>query len=646
MVYWVAMYVERVPNRNSPPTVLLRESYRDRGHVKKRTLANLSKLPAAGIEALRRVLRGDRLVTPDETFTCVRSLPHGHVAAVLGAVRQLGLHTVIARQASRVRDLIVALVVARIIDAQSKLATARALAPESAVSTLGELLELGDVDQHELYAAMDWLVGRQAAVEQRLARRHLEDHTLVLYDLTSSYVEGTHCPLAQRGHSRDGKQGTLQVVFGLLCTAAGCPVAVEVFEGSTADPMTVRAQVEKIRTRFGLQRVVLVGDRGMLTAARIREDLEGVEGLRWITTLRAPTIRKLVAARTVTPSLFDERDLAEITSAEFPGERLIVCRNPLLAAERQRKRTELLEATNKDLEPIAAATRRTRNPLRGAAAIGVRVGKVINRHKVAKHFSTAITDTTFTFRRDDEKIAAEAHLDGLYIVRSNVEPERFDAQQTVRAYKDLSKVERRLPEPQDGGPQGPAAPPPAGGPRAGAHPALYAGLLRRVAHAPTAGAATLRRPRPGGRRAQAPLGRGSGTALAGRPRQSPPQADPRRLAGPQFPDAAHRPRHADRQHDAGYRRRCHLPVADAADGAAAALLRTAGGVAPIVARTEHLQASATLSTTVTYTKSTPKLRTNRNVKVEHHRGNSPAHRLPASPQEPLQEFVWAASASG
>ena len=436
------MYIERVPNRNSPPAILLRESYREGGRVKKRTLANLSKLPAAGIDALRRILRGERLVAPEDAFTCLRSLPHGHVLAVLSSLRQLGLHTLLARQGGRARDLVIALVVARVIDAQSKLATARALAPETAVSTLGEVLGLGDVNQHELYAAMDWLLTRQETIEKRLAERHLDEHTLVLYDLTSSWVEGAHCPLARRGHSRDGKKGTLQIVFGLLTTAAGCPVAVEVFEGSTADPMTLGAQVEKMRTRFGLQRVVLVGDRGMLTAARIREELEGIAGLRWITTLRAPTIRRLLAAGAVAPSLFDERDLAEITSAEFPGERLIVCRNPLLAAERGRKRRELLEATEKELEPIAAATRRKTNPLRGAAAIGIRVGKVIDHYKVAKHFVTTISDTAFTFRRNAEQIAAEQQLDGLYIIRSNVEPERFDADQTVRAYKSLATVER------------------------------------------------------------------------------------------------------------------------------------------------------------------------------------------------------------
>ena len=436
------MYVESVRNRSSPPAVLLRESYREDGRVKKRTLANLSKLPDAAIEAVQRILRGEQLLNPRDAFTCLRSLPHGHVAAVLGTLKQLRLHTLIARQANRVRDLVVALIVARVIDAQSKLATARALAPETAVSTLGRVLELGDIDQHELYAAMDWLVERQAAIEQRLAKQHLREHTLVLYDLTSSYVEGTRCPLAQRGYSRDGKKSTLQIVFGLLCSADGCPVAVEVFEGSTSDPKTVASQVEKLRERFGLRHVVLVGDRGMLTAARVREDLQGVDGLRWITSLRAPVIRKLVNAGTVTPSLFDERDLVEVTSDEFPGERLIVCRNPLLAAERQRKRQELLAATEKDLAPIAAATRRKNRPLRGEAAIGVRVGKVINRHKMAKHFLITITDESFTFQRNAEKIAAEEQLDGIYIVRSNVEPEQFDAAQTVRAYKDLSKVER------------------------------------------------------------------------------------------------------------------------------------------------------------------------------------------------------------
>ena len=297
------------------------------------------------------------------------------------------------------------MIVARVIDARSKLATARALNPESAVSTLGEILGLEAVDENELYEAMDWLIRRQRGIEQRLARRHLSDNTLMLYDLTSSYFEGHCCSLARRGHSRDGKRGTLQIVFGLLCTADGCPIAVEVFEGSTGDPKTVAAQVDKIRNRFGLQRVVLVGDRGMLTGARIREDLKSVDGLRWITTLRAPTIRKLIANGEVAQSMFDERDLAEISSPDFPGERLIVCRNPVLADQRQRKRQELLVATEDKLAAIVKATERAKEPLRGAAAIGVRVGKVINQHKVGKHFLTTIADDSFSFARDLEKIA-------------------------------------------------------------------------------------------------------------------------------------------------------------------------------------------------------------------------------------------------
>ena len=437
------MYIERVPNRNSPPAILLRESFRQHGKVKKRTLANLSKCPDHVVEGLRILLKGGiALRSPNDAFSIIRSYPHGHVAAVLGSLKQLGLHTLIARPRSRLRDLVVALIVARVIDARSKLATARAVTPESAVSTLGQALQLGTVDENELYQAMDWLVARQQGIEQRLARRHLSDNTLLLYDLSSSYFEGHTCPLARRGHSRDGKKGTLQIVFGLLCTAAGCPLAVEVFEGSTSDPKTVAAQVDKIRNRFGLRRVVLVGDRGMLTGARIREDLQGIDGLRWITTLRAPTIRKLIANGQVAQSMFDQRDLAEISSPDFPGERLIVCRNPLLAEQRQRKRLELLAATEEKLDPIVRATQRAKDPLRGAAQIGMRVGKVINQHKVAKHFITAIAEDSFTVQRDLQKIAAEEELDGLYIVRSNVEPELFDAEQTVRAYQDLSKVER------------------------------------------------------------------------------------------------------------------------------------------------------------------------------------------------------------
>lgn len=437
------MYIDRVPNRTSPPAVLLRESFRQNGKVKKRTLANLSKCPPHVIDGLRILLKGGfALRSPNDLCSIVRSFPHGHVAAVLGSLMHLGLHAIIARSASRLRSLVIAMIVARVIDARSKLATARSLTTQTAVSSLGQSLDLGAVDENELYQAMDWLAARQRGIEQRLAQRHLRDNTLILYDLTSSYFTGHCCPLAHRGHSRDGKQGSLQIVFGLLCTAAGCPVAVEVFPGSTSDPMTVAAQVDKLRNRFGLSRLVLVGDRGMLTGARIREDLHGIDGLRWITTLRAPTIRKLLAAGQVTRSLFDERDLAEISSPDFPGERLIVCRNPLLAEQRRRKRRELLADTEASLAPIVQATQRTHRPLRGAGEIGMRVGKVISRRRMAKHFITEISDDAFSFRRDQQKIAAEEALDGLYIVRANVEPELLDAAQTVGAYKGLSKVER------------------------------------------------------------------------------------------------------------------------------------------------------------------------------------------------------------
>ncbi len=422
-------------------THLLRRSYREDGKVKHDTLGNISHLPDTTIDLIRRSLKGESFINPSERFHCVRSLPHGHVAAVLGTLKRLELHTLIDRTGSRLRDLVVAMIADRVIDARSKLATARALSAPSALTTLGEVLGLGKVDQHELYAAMDWLVGRQNGIERRLARRHLSEHTLLLYDLTSSYLEGTKCSLAQRGYSRDGKKGKLQIVFGLLCSADGCPVAVEVFEGSTSDPATLATQVDKIRNRFGLTHVVLVADRGMLTAARIREELQGFDGLSWITTLRAPTIRKLIRAGALQPSLFDERNLAEITSDDFPGERLIVCRNPLLADERSRKHQELLAATERELEVIAAATRRKRQPLRGKDAIGLRVGKVIHRFKVAKHFITGITDDTFTFERDLKRIAAEEKLDGIYVVRSSADPGHLDADQTVRAYKGLSRIE-------------------------------------------------------------------------------------------------------------------------------------------------------------------------------------------------------------
>ncbi len=438
----VVMYIESVPNRDSPPCILLRESYRHGGKVRKRTLANLTQWPPKVVAGLRALLKGGKVSVAGEGFEIERSLPHGHVAAVLGVLRDVGLHKIIASRRCRQRDLVVAMIVARIIDPRSKLATARGLSDETAFTSLGEVLGLGGIDENDLYAAMDWLLVRQERIETALAGRHLHDGTLVLYDLSSSYFEGKTCPLASLGYSRDGKKGTLQIVYGLLCDVDGRPVAIEVFEGNTGDPATLAAQVAKIRGRFGLARVVLVGDRGMITEARIREDLDGVEGLNWITALRGPAIRGLVEAGHLEPSLFDQMDMAEITSPDYPDQRLIVCRNPLLAELRRHKRQELLEATERKLAKIVAAVTRTSKPLRGADKIGLRVGRVINRYKVAKHFTVHIGDDSLGYERKAEKIAEEAALDGFYVIRTDVPRTALDAEQTVRAYKGLSKVER------------------------------------------------------------------------------------------------------------------------------------------------------------------------------------------------------------
>jgi len=436
------MYVAVIPNRTSPPATLLRESYRVGGRVKSRTLANLSAWPPAQIEALRTVLRGEPVGAPlAEAFTIIRTRPHGHVAAVLGTLRRLGVERLLAAPRSRPRDLCVAMLVARILEPRSKLATARALGAETLASSLGEVLGVATADADELYAALDWLLPRQARIEAGLARRHLAEGTLVLYDVTATYFEGHTCPLAQLGHARGGKRGKPQIVFGLLTDAAGCPVAVEVFAGNTGDPRTLAPQVQKVHRRFGLQHVVWVGDRGVLTDARLRAELQPA-GLDWITALRAPAIRQLVEAGALQLSLFDERDLAEITAPAYPGERLIVCRNPLLAQERARKRADLLQATERELAQIAAATRRARQPLRGKDRIGLRVGKVLGRFKVAKHFRLTLTDTAFAYERDAARIAAEAALDGFYVIRTSVPAERLGPEATVRAYKGLSHVER------------------------------------------------------------------------------------------------------------------------------------------------------------------------------------------------------------
>lgn len=435
------MYIESVPNRSSPPAILLRESFRENGRVRKRTLANLSDWPTTLVEGFRTLLKGGVAVA-EEGIAIRRALPHGHAAAVLGTIRAIGLDRLLGKPTDkRLAPLTIALIASRLVSPASKLATARDLAADTACSSLGRLLQLGAVDEVELYRALDWLGARQAAIEGALARRHLKDGALVLYDVSSSWLEGRCCELARFGYSRDGKKGKLQIVYGLLCAADGCPVAIEVFEGDTGDPRTLAAQIDKVKKRFALERVALVGDRGMITQARLDAEIAPA-GLDWITALRAPAIRTLVEAGALQMSLFDQRDMAAITSPDYPGERLIVCRNPDLARERTRKREDLLAATEADLAVIAAAVRRARNPLHGEAEIALKVGAVVNRHKVAKHFELSIGEASFSFHRKTEAIAAEAALDGIYVVRTNLPKKLLDDAATVGAYKGLARVER------------------------------------------------------------------------------------------------------------------------------------------------------------------------------------------------------------
>ena len=439
------MYVATVPNRNSPPAILLRESYRENDKVKTRTLANITHLGPQKIGALRQALSGSLPAAASplpDSFRIARSLPHGHVAAVLGSLRNLQLDSILDPVSSRQRELVIAMIVARIIEPASKLATARGLHTDTLHHSLGEVLQLDSADETELYQAMDWLLPRQARIEQQLAQRQLSDGGLVLYDLTSTYFEGRHCPLAKLGHSRDDKSGKPQVVFGLLTNAAGCPVAVEIFEGNTGDPKTVAAQVKKLRERFGLSHVVLVGDRGMITSARIRQDLPAAYGIQWISALRACQIQKLATGGQLQMSLFDKTDLVEIAHPDFPGERLVACFNPLLAEERARKRPELLAATEKQLEKIAAATRRAKRPLRGKQNIGVRAGKILNRYKMGKHFQLRIEDDSFHYERKTANIEREETLDGIYVIRTSVRKEALSSEQVVASYKSLSGVER------------------------------------------------------------------------------------------------------------------------------------------------------------------------------------------------------------
>ena len=436
------MYITRVPNRGSPPAVLLRESYREGGKVRTRTLANLSRWPEHKVDRLQCALKG--LPTASdlaEAFEITRSLPHGHVAAVLGTAEKLGMAELIDPAPSRNRDLVCAMLAATVIAPASKLATARGLRADTATSSLGQVLGVSGADEDDLYAAMDWVLGRKDTIEDALAARHLATGTLVLYDVSSAAFEGHTCPLGAIGHPRDGVKGRLQIVYGLLCSPAGAPIAIEVFEGNTADPKTLTAHIDKLKTRFGLSNIAVVGDRGMLTSARIRDELRPAH-MDWISALRADQIRVLVNDAALQLSLFDEQNLFEITHPDYPGERLVCCHNPALADERARTRHELLAATETQLQTIATATRRAGQPLRGQDKIALRVGKVRNKFKMAKHFHLDITDEAFTFTRNQDSIAAEAAVDGIYVLRTSLPTQTLQRDEVVLRYKDLADVER------------------------------------------------------------------------------------------------------------------------------------------------------------------------------------------------------------
>ena len=440
------VHIETVTKSHKGKTytsILLRRTYREDGKVKHETLGNLSDLPPDVLDFMRGRLNGElEEATPSGPFQIVRSLPHGNVAAVLQTAKNIGLDQLLGSRRCRERDLVLAMIVSRVLSPRSKLSACAALQAETAQSTLAEELRLGDVDVHELYAAMDWLLDRQKRIENKLAKKHLQGGVLVLFDVSSSYYTGRKSAFVTHGYSRDHRGDQPQIVYGLLCDGEGRPIAVEVFPGNTADPVTFTQIVARVRNRFGIKRVVFVGDRGMITSARIDEDLRGVDGLDWISALRSEGIRKLIKGKLVQRSLFDERDLAEITSDDFPGERLIVCRNPQLAEERARKREALLQATEKQLEPIRKATLRKRSPLRGQDEIGLRVGKIIGKHKMQKHFQLTITEKSFSFQRNNQKIKAEALLDGLYVVRTSVKSDTMPAVRVVETYKSLSRVER------------------------------------------------------------------------------------------------------------------------------------------------------------------------------------------------------------
>ena len=436
------MYIETVKNRNSPPCILLRESYRNSGRVCKKTLANLTALPNEALIILKKVLSGKTVsLEANHDFEIVRSLPYGHVIAVLETLRKTELDTCISSKPSRERDLILSIIIARLLNPESKLATARGLSLETAFCSLGEELNLSNINENDFYDAMDWLIERQDRIEAKLAKKHLSNGCILLYDTSSSYVEGSKCPLAKRGYNRDKKKGKLQINYGLICDIEGRPIAIEVFEGNTSDPATLSSQIEKVKHKFNISKIIFVADRGVVTQARVDEELSKV-GWDWVSALTSKSVNKLIKTKTLIPSNYEKEDFAEVSSPDYPGERLIICLNKALQKERCRTREELLQATENELNEIAQATSRTRSPLKGIKEISLRVGKIKNKYKVSKHFLFDISEERFSFKRNEKKIAKEAALDGFYVIRTSVNQQIMDAKQAVATYKNLSKVER------------------------------------------------------------------------------------------------------------------------------------------------------------------------------------------------------------
>ena len=439
------MYIERVPNRNSPPAVLLRESYREGKKVKKRTIANLSKLPDEVVDNLKLALKGASAIKTEQLpseFEIIRSLPHGHVSAVLKILKQLGLDRLIDGENTRKRSLVEAMIVARILNPASKLATGRGFDSNTCTSSIGQVLGIENVSKNELYETLDYLLSKQTKIEEKLAEKHLIDGSLILYDVTSTYVEGEHCPLAQYGYNRDKKKGKAQIIFGLICDRSGCPIAVEVFEGNVLDSQTLSLQIEKVKNRFKIDKIVWISDRGILTDKNINELIKNKENLDWITALTKPQIRKLAETEGMQFGIFDQRNLMEMRSDLYPNERLILCRNPLVAEKNKIKRAELIKKTSLELDKIVEATNREKRKLKGKEKIGLRVGKIINKFKVGKYFDTEISEENLIYKTKDEIICEEEKLDGIYVIRTSVAETEMDSFETVKNYKSLSKVEQ------------------------------------------------------------------------------------------------------------------------------------------------------------------------------------------------------------